>query len=576
MLLNSVVAAILSFGVATAASASSVSLQWDPSADATVTGYKIHYQADSSAQPFQGPAPVDVQGATMATIDNLDPAHEYSFAVTAYDATGVESAYSNVVNIPEMLAPTTAITFPANATTVAGTVSVTADAADNVGVAKVEFYVNGALKTTSSAAPHLFSWDTTQLTPGSYTLTTKAYDAAGNVGQSQSVTVNVANDLLAPTVSLTSPASYTTVSGSINIAANSADNVGVSKVEFYLNDVLLTATNMAPYTYNWDTKSAANGVHTLTAKAYDATGNVGQSQTVTINVSNDLSAPTVAVTSPGSGATLSGTVSVTASAADDVAVSRVEFYRNGVLMGASNSAPYSYSWDTKSVANGNYTLTAKAYDNAGNLGQSQNTTVTVSNDVMAPTVGITSPGSSSTVSGTVTIAANATDDVAVSRVEFYQNGVLLGSTSAAPYEGTDLVQSSITYTLTAKAYDAVGNVGQSQSTTVTVANDTTAPTVGITSPAASSTISGTVAITVDATDNVGVNRVEYYQNGKLLATTNAAPYSFNWSTKSVSDGSYTLTAKAFDDAGNVASSASVSVNVSNATITAKGAGSKKR
>ncbi|MBJ6749835.1 Ig-like domain-containing protein, partial [Geomonas anaerohicana] len=426
MCVNAVVAAILTMGMSSAASASSVSLQWDPSPDTSVVGYKVHYQPDSATQPFQGPAPVDVHDVTTASIGSLDPAHSYSFAVTAYNAAGEESAYSNVVTVAEMQAPSTALTYPANAATVAGTVSVTADATDNVGVSKVEFYVNGALKATVPSSPYVYSWDTSALPAGSYTLMTKAYDAAGNIGQSQTITVTVANDLTAPAVSLTSPANNMTVSGSVNIAANATDNVGVSRVEFYLNNALLSATNMAPYAYTWDSKTVANGVYNLTAKAYDAAGNLGQSQVLTVNVSNDLIAPTVSLASPVSGTTVSGTVAVTANASDNVGVSKVEFYRNNVLQATVAASPYSYNWDTTQVANGSYTLTAKAYDAVGNVTTSTNSSVSVANpvpDTTAPVVAVSSPASGSSVSGTVTVTAAASDNVAVTKVEFYRNGV---------------------------------------------------------------------------------------------------------------------------------------------------------
>ncbi|MBJ6801436.1 Ig-like domain-containing protein [Geomonas propionica] len=570
MCVNAVVAAIMAMGMSSAASASSVSLQWDPSPDTAVVGYKVHYQPDSTVQPFQGPAPVDVQNITTASIANLDPAHSYSFAVTAYNAAGEESAYSNVVTVAEMQAPTTAITYPSNSATVAGTVSVTADAADNVGVTKVEFYVNGALQATIPSSPYVYSWNTGALAPGSYTLMTKAYDAAGNIGQSQSVTVNVANDLTAPTVSLTSPGNNMTVSGSVNIAASASDNVGVSRVEFYLNNALLSATNMAPYSYAWNSKTVANGVYNLTAKAYDAAGNLGQSQVLTVNVSNDLIAPSVALSSPITGATVSGTVTVTASASDNVGVSKVEFYSNNVLQATVATAPYSYSWDTRTVANGSYTLVAKAFDAAGNATQSQSSVVSVSNDTTAPTVAVTSPTSGSTVSGTVTVTASASDNVGVSKVEFYRNGALVATSSAAPYAyswNTTAVANG-SYTLTAKAYDAAGNAGASQSTSVNVSNvtpDATAPTVAVTSPASGSTVSGTVTVTASASDNIGVSKVEFYRNGVLVATSSAAPYAYSWNTTAVANGSYTLTAKAYDAAGNAGISQSNAVNVSNPT-----------
>jgi glutamine cyclotransferase len=272
--------------------ATTVGLQWSAMTDPGIAGYKVYYQADSSVQPFtgtgaaQGASPVDVQTQTSATISGLDPSHAYSFAVTAYYTSGVESSYSNIVSVPEMVPPTISISSPASNASVSGVVSVTANASDNVGVTKVEFYVNGVLKATDTAAPYAYSWDTSSLTAGSYTLTAKAYDAAGNIGQSGTVSVTVVKDTTAPTVSVTSPANGAAVSGTVTITASAADNVGVSSVEFYANTTLLSVTNVSPYRFNWNTTTFANGNYSLTAKAYDAAGNVGQSQSVTITVSN--------------------------------------------------------------------------------------------------------------------------------------------------------------------------------------------------------------------------------------------------------------------------------------------------
>ncbi|WP_224957108.1 Ig-like domain-containing protein [Geomonas subterranea] len=572
MCINSVLAAILSMGAMTAsASASSVSLAWDPSSDATVVGYKVYYQPDSQTTPFQGPAPVDVQSLTAATIDNLDPSHSYSFAVTAYDVDGIESDYSNIVTVVESVPPATAITYPAPSATVAGTVTITADATDNIAVASVEFYVNGVLKGSAAAAPYVYSWDTASLAPGSYTLQTKAFDAAGNSALSQAISVTVANDVLAPTVSLASPANNMTVSGAVTVSANATDNVGVSRVEFYLNNTLLGATNVAPYSYTWDTRTMTNGVYSLTAKAFDAVGNAGQSQVVTVNVMNDLVAPTVNITSPASNATVTGTVTVAADATDNIGVSKVEFYRDGVLAATSAAAPYGYTWDTTQAANGSHTLTSRAYDAAGNVGQSQSVTVTVANtssDLIAPTVSITSPAPNAIVSGKVAVTVNATDDVGVSKVEYYRNTTLIATIKSAPFtyswDTTTVVDGN--WTLSTKAYDAAGNVGQSQSVTVTVANtssDLIAPTVSITSPAPNAIVSGKVAVTVNATDDVGVTKVEYYRNTTLIATIKSAPFTYSWDTTTVVDGNWTLSTKAYDAAGNVGQSQSVTVTVAN-------------
>jgi len=91
--------------------------------------------------------------------------------------------------------------------------------------------------------------------------------------------------------------------------------------------------------------------------------------------------------------------------------------------------------------------------------------------------------------------------------------------------------------------------------------DTTPPTISISAPTNNSTVNGTVAITASASDNVGVTEVEFYINGSLQATTTTAPYNFSWNTLIVPNGTYSLTAKAYDAANNSATSSPVLVTV---------------
>ena len=265
--------------------ASTISLTWGPVTDSEVAGYKVYYQMDSSAIPLQGTgavqgdSPVDVANLTAATITGLDPAHPYYFAVTAYNSAGIESPYSNLVLIPELIPPTAAITYPGNTATASGTVSVSASASDNAGVVLVEFYLNGVLQVSDTAAPYLFPWNTAALASGAYTLYVKAYDAAGNVGQSDTVSVSVLNDTSAPTVALSAPANNATLSGTVAVTAGASDNVAVTRVEFYANGALLSASNVPPYRFNWNTVSLANGSYILSAIAYDAAGNLGNPAT---------------------------------------------------------------------------------------------------------------------------------------------------------------------------------------------------------------------------------------------------------------------------------------------------------
>jgi hypothetical protein len=89
--------------------------------------------------------------------------------------------------------PTTSLTSPANGATVSGTITVSASASDNVGVTRVELFVDGSLAGTDTSSPYSFSWNTTGVPNGSHSLQTRAYDAAGNVGSSAVVTVTVSN-----------------------------------------------------------------------------------------------------------------------------------------------------------------------------------------------------------------------------------------------------------------------------------------------------------------------------------------------------------------------------------------------
>ena len=186
-------------------------------------------------------------------------------------------------------APTTSITAPSAGSTVSGTYSVTASASDNVGVTKVEFYLDGALKSTDTTSPYAWSWDTTTATNASHSLQSKAYDAAGNVGSSATVSVTVNNavaDTTPPTTSITAPSAGSTVSGTISVTASASDNVGVSKVEFYLDGALKSTDTTSPYAWSWDTTTATNASHSLQSKAYDAANNVGTSTAVSVTVSN--------------------------------------------------------------------------------------------------------------------------------------------------------------------------------------------------------------------------------------------------------------------------------------------------
>jgi hypothetical protein len=278
----------------------------------------------------------------------------------------------------------------------------------------------------------------------------------------------------------------------------------------------------------------------------------------------------VTVTAPSNGAHVTGTIPVRASVTSigGLTVQSVQFKLDGANLGAADtSQPYAISWDTRTASNASHTLTAVARDAFGVDWTSNPVTVTVFNDTTPPSVSVTSPAASATVSGTITMTANASDNVGVVGVQFQVDGVNAGAeATSAPYSApwNTLSAANGSHVVTAVARDAAGNRGTSAAVTVSVFNDTIAPSVSITSPAAGATVSGRVNVTAGASDNVGVVGVQFKLDGANLGTeVTAAPYAASWDTASATNASHVLTAVARDAAGNLATSAAVSVTVAN-------------
>lgn len=217
-------------------------------------------------------------------------------------------------------------------------------------------------------------------------------------------------------------------------------------------------------------------------------GHNGISATVTASVAqgiqdwvdvmnSDTTAPTVKVDRPANAASVSGSLTVTAVATDNVGVVGVQFLVDDIATGSEDlTDPYFTIVDTTALSNGSHTLKARARDAAGIIAVSAAVTITVNNttpDVTAPVVSIAAPLANAVLTGNVPFTANATDNVRVAGVQFYVNGIATGAEDlTTPYSIT-LTTTSVTngtYMLTARARDAAGNMTTSAAVTVTVNN----------------------------------------------------------------------------------------------------------
>ena len=297
-------------------------------------------------------------------------------------------------------------------------------------------------------------------------ISAKVFDNKGGFSQSDAVAIVVQpSPNILPTVSLTSPvtgASYV-APATISLSASASDADGsIKKVEFYNGTQLLAIDSLAPYGYNWNNVSVGN--YSLTAKAFDNALESTVSSPINIVV-NANQAPTVSLTAPISGTSLTAPASVTisASASDiDGTIASLEFYNGSVFLGTDNTAPYTIT--VTNLSAGTYSFSAKAIDNLGASSISTTSSVTVTPSLSPVTSTLTAPsvGTVFAVGSNVNLAASASSTAgAITKVEFYNGSTLLGTDTYAPFTSTIWNAGSATYYLTAKAYDAAGNTATS-------------------------------------------------------------------------------------------------------------------
>ncbi len=366
-----------------------------PASGATVSGTSVPLSANAS-DGSSGTTGLSVAFAIDGTTVGTDTTSPYSvnwdstkvstgthtLTAKATDSAGLTTTAQETITVAAaQRPPTVSISAPAGNATVSGTTSVTATASS--GTSSVQFKLDGAnLGSAATSSPFTTSWDTTQATNGTHTLSAVATNSAGST-TSSTVTVTVNNQTAPPkpTISISAPANNASVS---RVTTISAAATNATSVQFKLDgNNLGSADTASPYSYSWDTSTAANGTHTLSAVATNSAGST-TSSTVTVTVNNQaaIPAPTISISSPANNATVSGTTSITATTSN---ATSVQFKLDGNNLGSADTAsPYSYSWDTSQVANGTHTLTAVASNTGTTTTTATNVTVTVSNAATPP------------------------------------------------------------------------------------------------------------------------------------------------------------------------------------------------
>jgi poly(hydroxyalkanoate) depolymerase family esterase len=456
----------------------------------------------------------------------------------------------------DSMAPSVVLSAPGNGTNVSGVVTISASASDNVGVTRVEFLIDGVLAGSDASAPYSYAWNSAAGANGTRRLQARAIDAAGNVGSSAEIQVNVSGgieDTTPPSVNLTFPGNGATVSGTIALAATASDDHGVASVEFFVDGASLGIGNQSaqagPWTLDWNTTAVGNGSHALSVVARDARGNQSIDNDTTVTVNQTV----LAVDESFSNRDANGDYFDQAGWSGDFAADA----DNATAGAGGSQSGYGYASSGVSCAVG---LKTRYLQRSALLGTAPRLSYARKLDLKAQI------NSSTYARFRVLVNGSVVDEKAVT----YANHV---DSSWVRIEALDLsawAGQSVTLRFEASAY---GNVcleawAKARVDDIRVGNasesaDATAPVANLLAPANGATLSGVVDLGASATDAVGVTKVEFYANGSLLGVDLSHPYAWSWNTAGVTDGSYALMVKAYDAAGNVGSDNDTTVTVQN-------------
>ncbi len=341
--------------------------------DGTIAGVDFYADATLVGTATAAPYTFTWSGAAAGTYQVYAEARDNKGAKARSDARSFTIQAVNAAPSVSLTAPKADATFQKPAT-----VTMTADASDSDGtIAAVDFYVGATLVGSDTTAPFSFVW--MNGSRGMHQISVVARDNKGATTRSDVRTIAIASANVPPVVSLTSPAANTSVgvATAVTLAASASDNGGsIEAVEFYVGATLVGVDTTEPYAVTWS--GAAAGTYQVSAIARDNSGAITQSAATALTVQGSNLPPTVALTTPVSGASFAGPASVTmmAAATDaDGSIAGVDFYGDGALLGSSSASPYSFTWNA--VPAGVHTLWAVARDNGGAVKTSAPVSITL-------------------------------------------------------------------------------------------------------------------------------------------------------------------------------------------------------
>ena len=447
--------------------------------------------------------------------------------------------------------PLVHITYPANQSTLSGTVLITAYAYDNNELENVKLYLDDAMIFQSVTGPYQFNWNTLMYEDDqNYILSATAEDSSGNKTFSKSIQVKIDNfDNIKPDGIFLYPSTGQILNGIVEISVQAEDNDGVDYINLFVNGDSLGVFNEQQniddyYNYYWDTYSMPeDNISSIYAYVYDYSKNYQIIGPISVTINNqdapDITYPQGTIVTPASGSTVNGVVDIEVNVFDNIGISKVNFFINGDSLFCDTIPPYNYNWDTtQENENQNHTINIDVIDLSGNQTSLYPVAVYVDNleepDITPPNIVIYEPAANQTVFGAVDILTIATDNDSVSKVEFYQNYELVETDFTANYTyswNTLLENDDTEHIWFAIAYDAQSNSSQSDPIIFKVDNIDGIPPSGIiTYPYAGQYVSDIISIQAEAYDNVGIDNIQFSINDSIVSIDNETPFEYSWNT----------------------------------------------
>jgi chitinase len=518
--------------------------------------YTNHYDAEFQISYGAGGNDLSVTdaaliGFTLNFHDNAKAAgsQDYYWEYTANNA----SILLDETQTPDMFgalgwssvtfgAPYVQPVFPLDNATVSGTVNVKIYAVDESGVSGVvtakafrasDTTVQVTLTRVADQGFWTGAWTTSSLSNGSDTLVLRVTDDDGiTMDRLIPLTIDNSGAAALPSVSLTSPAAGSTLSGTQTIAFTAAAGSGsLTAQEASIDGGAFAATTTATTT-NWNTVSLTDGSHTVVIRVTNSNGATASTPVTTFLVAN---APQVALDSIPGGPTYGGRLVLhyTAMPKGTATIATDSLYVDGRISQALSTSGV----DTVQISawlDGSHTLQIKATDNNGKTGMSQALLIATRN---APSIALDSALADKTVSGMLAYGfdASAVAPATISKVEASFNGGPWRTTKTLATDTVDTrAWSEGAHTVQVRTTDSQGKTGLSSTVKFNIRN---APSIALKGPAIDAFLTDSVTISFEAApiepDTVAKTEVSI-GGGAFVATTTDTTHTFN--TRAFKDG----------------------------------------